>query len=321
MVRARVFVGNVVAECKPDDLKGAFSAFGAINRCDIKGTYAFIEFADEEDANVAIKEMDKTTFMGRELNVELGGKARRADRSKKVNGIDPGTVKLHISGIKMGGNADELAALFEPFGNVVDKYIMTDKDVGFVHIDGTVVEHAITAMDGKPFNGGRMKIEYGQVGKKPRYDRHAPKLTLHVGGISEEADENLIRMKFGIFGSIGDVKFLRNKNIAFVEIQEEYADNAIHHMHGSLFYGKEIKVAYSKHNRAQERSQDRNSGPRYEDRRSEPILPHYRPDDRSRFVYDDVSQLSNICPLVPKVQAHDIEYLIQRRRRLEHMIR
>lgn len=130
----------------------------------------------------------------------------------------------------MGGNADELAALFEPFGNVVDKYIMTDKDVGFVHIDGTVVEHAITAMDGKPFNGGtkftpkftyfasflhlgRMKIEYGQVGKKPRYDRHAPKLTLHVGGISEEADENLIRMKFGIFGSIGDVKFLRNKNI------------------------------------------------------------------------------------------------------------
>ena len=65
----------------------------------IQGTYAFIEFADEEDANVAIKEMDKTTFMGRELNVELGGKARRADRSKKVNGIDPGTVKLHISGI------------------------------------------------------------------------------------------------------------------------------------------------------------------------------------------------------------------------------
>ena len=58
-----------------------------------------------------------------------------------------------------------------------------------------------------------MKIEYGQVGKKPRYDRHAPKLTLHVGGISEEADENLIRMKFGIFGSIGDVKFLRIKNI------------------------------------------------------------------------------------------------------------
>lgn len=47
--------------------------------------------------------------------------------------------------------------------------------------------------------------------------------------------------------------------LAFVEIQEEYADNAIHHMHGSLFYGKEIKVAYSKHNRAQERSQDQGS--------------------------------------------------------------
>lgn len=115
MVRARVFVGNIVPECKSDDLREAFSAFGTINRCDLKGlildlffvvnhfkysigTYAFIEYADEEDAKVAIKEMDKTQFMGRELNVELGGKARRADRSERINGTDPGTVKLHISG-------------------------------------------------------------------------------------------------------------------------------------------------------------------------------------------------------------------------------
>ena len=35
-------------------------------------------------------------------------------------------------------------------------------------------------------------------------------------------------------------------NSAFVDIQEEYAENAIDHLHGSLFFGKEIKVAYSK---------------------------------------------------------------------------
>lgn len=58
-----------------------------------------------------------------------------------------------------------------------------------------------------------MKIEYGQIGKKPRYDRNAPKVTLHVGGISEEAEEKMISLKFGVFGSIGEVKFLRNKNI------------------------------------------------------------------------------------------------------------
>jgi len=59
-----------------------------------------------------------------------------------------------------------------------------------------------------------MKIEYGQVGqRKPRYDRMASKITLHVGGISEEAEEKMIALKFGVFGSIGEVKFLRNKNI------------------------------------------------------------------------------------------------------------
>ena len=36
---------------------------------------------------------------------------------------------------------------------------------------------------------------------------------LHVGGIVENASEKLIELKFGVFGSIGDVKFLPDKNI------------------------------------------------------------------------------------------------------------
>jgi hypothetical protein len=38
-------------------------------------------------------------------------------------------------------------------------------------------------------------------------------VTLHVGGVSEEADERMLTLKFGVFGSIGSVKFLRDKNI------------------------------------------------------------------------------------------------------------
>jgi len=43
--------------------------------------------------------------------------------------------------------------------------------------------------------------------------------------------------------------------VAFVEIQEEFADVAIKHLHGSTFYGKEIKVAYSKHNKNRDQGQ------------------------------------------------------------------
>jgi RNA recognition motif-containing protein len=62
----------------------------------------------------------------------------------------------------MGGKAEELAALFEPFGRVADQYIMTNKDVGFVHMDTRYVENAMLALEGAPFNGGKMKIEYGK---------------------------------------------------------------------------------------------------------------------------------------------------------------
>lgn len=43
---------------------------------------------------------------------------------------------------------------------------MTNKDVGFVHLEAKVVEKAMMELEGKPFNGGNMKIEYGQIGKK-----------------------------------------------------------------------------------------------------------------------------------------------------------
>ena len=39
------------------------------------------------------------------------------------------------------------------------------------------------------------------------------KACLHVGGIVENASEKLIELKFGVFGSIGEVKFLPDKNI------------------------------------------------------------------------------------------------------------
>lgn len=43
---------------------------------------------------------------------------------------------------------------------------MTNKDVGFVHLEAKIVEKAMMELEGKPFNGGNMKIEYGQIGKK-----------------------------------------------------------------------------------------------------------------------------------------------------------
>ena len=89
---------------------------------------------------------------------------------------------------------------------------------------------------------------------RPNIPLISNKACLHVGGIVENASEKLIELKFGVFGSIGEVKFLPDKNIgksywghlqvtigrnisAFVELQSQYADRCIEYLHGSLFYG------------------------------------------------------------------------------------
>ena len=109
------------------------------------------------------------------------------------------------------------------------------KGVGFVHIDEKTCEHVIEKLNGQPFNGGQMKIEYGQIGPKPKYDQDEPKGRDHwikrhirlvyrrfidlwkacllVNGIVENASKKLFELKFGVFGSIGKVEFLPYKNI------------------------------------------------------------------------------------------------------------
>ena len=41
---------------------------------------------------------------------------------------------------------------------------MPGKDIGFVHIDEETCEDVIDQMENCPFNGGKMKISYGQIG-------------------------------------------------------------------------------------------------------------------------------------------------------------
>ena len=111
----------------------------------------------------------------------------------------------------MNGNAEEFGNLFREHTTVHQHHLMPNKeyfqkndtkfskifgaiflkilkqDVGFVHIDEKTCEQVIEKMDGTPFNGGQMKIGYGQIGPKPRYDRNAPKGRVHRTALDIEA--------------------------------------------------------------------------------------------------------------------------------------
>ena len=49
-----------------------------MNMNGVLGSYAFLEFDEEDDARKAIDEMNHQDFKGQTLNVELGGQIKRA---------------------------------------------------------------------------------------------------------------------------------------------------------------------------------------------------------------------------------------------------
>jgi len=73
----RLFVGGLPYETTSDELKELFSKIGEVTAADVitdkftgqgKG-FAFVEFADDANADKAIKELDGTEYNGRKIVV------------------------------------------------------------------------------------------------------------------------------------------------------------------------------------------------------------------------------------------------------------
>jgi len=117
--------------------------------------------------------MDNADFKGRKLNVEMSGSRPRKDE-KSSRGT---TTKLHVAGVGMDADSEEIRVLFQEFGNVSEVHLMSGRDVAFVHIDEKSAEHAMVGVNGTDFNGEKLKVEYGTLSRKPQYDKRAPKVS------------------------------------------------------------------------------------------------------------------------------------------------
>lgn len=86
----KIYAGNLSYETKDEDLKTAFGQFGKVDSAEVvkdkidgrsKG-FGFVEMPSDEEAIIAIKEMD---------GVELNGRALRVNESKpRPDGDRPG---------------------------------------------------------------------------------------------------------------------------------------------------------------------------------------------------------------------------------------
>jgi RNA recognition motif-containing protein len=94
MVRTKVFVGNLDFRTREAELAKAFAVAGKVISANIitRGPrslgYGFVEFDNEEDANNAVKALNKTEVDGRPINVEVAKAREELQQQQQQNQQD-----------------------------------------------------------------------------------------------------------------------------------------------------------------------------------------------------------------------------------------
>lgn len=87
-----IYVGNLSFKATEDDLRDAFGRFGEVSSVHIitdretgrSRGFAFVEMPNDDEANTAIEELNRSQIVGREVNVN---EARpKEDRPKRGGG-------------------------------------------------------------------------------------------------------------------------------------------------------------------------------------------------------------------------------------------
>lgn len=67
--RHTLWVGNLPSDVQERDLRQAFSRCGEITSCTIPRRYAFVQFANDEGASIALRELDGSEIYGNKITV------------------------------------------------------------------------------------------------------------------------------------------------------------------------------------------------------------------------------------------------------------
>lgn len=65
-----LFVGRLSAQVRTADVEDMFSKYGTLKRCEVRTNHAFVTFADERDAEDALRDLHGKELCGNRINVE-----------------------------------------------------------------------------------------------------------------------------------------------------------------------------------------------------------------------------------------------------------
>ena len=157
-----LIVNSLPKMISQDEVKAIFTAIGPVKNCKLMRNhqtgaglgYAFVEYFDEEHANLAIEKIDGTKLEGKFIHV-----------SKKVSAETAKRTNCYVAGLPKTTTEEEFRKLFEKYGKIETIKLVKNeasdecKGIGFVRYSiKEEAEGAIEAMNGKILPGSTMPL-------------------------------------------------------------------------------------------------------------------------------------------------------------------
>ncbi|CAI9101090.1 OLC1v1038340C2 [Oldenlandia corymbosa var. corymbosa] len=183
-----VFCGNFEFETRQSDLERLFSKYGSVERVDMKSGFAFIYFADERDAEDAIRALDNYSFgyERRKLSVEWakGERGRHRDSSRSMAANQRPTKTLFVINFDpIRTRIGDIERHFEPHGTILNVRIRRN----FAFVQFETQEEATRALECTHMSkilDRVVSVEYALRDDGERGDRHSPRRDHNRGGVS-----------------------------------------------------------------------------------------------------------------------------------------
>ncbi|KAK9097367.1 hypothetical protein Sjap_022864 [Stephania japonica] len=267
---ANIFIKNLDKAIDNKALHDTFSAFGNILSCKIatdassqsKG-YGFVQYDDEESAQIAIEKLngmllnDKPVFVG--PFVRKQERENTPDKDKFNN--------VFVKNLSESTKEDDLKEAFGEYGNITSVVVMKDgegksKCFGFVNFENCDAAGAsVEALNGKEFDGKEWYVGKAQkksereVELKERFQAmknavdKSQGVNLYVKNLDESIGDDILRELFSGYGTITSCKVMRDpsgvsRGSGFVAFSISHeASRALAEMNGKMVVNKPLYVA------------------------------------------------------------------------------
>ncbi|KAK4048159.1 hypothetical protein OIO90_005923 [Microbotryomycetes sp. JL221] len=193
----RLYVGKVAPNATREDVEDLFNRSGKVVDVRLNQGYAFLEYAELQDAEAAVRDLHGADLLGERVTVEYARPPRpREDRQTiggERGGYDdrgydrgapappraraiPTGIRLVISGAPEGTSWQDVKDFVRGENRPVTYAVMDRDGKGYVEVlNRDDADDAIRQLDGQELKGVRVTVEEAAPGTGPSREYHPPR--------------------------------------------------------------------------------------------------------------------------------------------------